>query len=56
MAEYYVTFLPEMSHIATRSLFGYSHFPKGGAIYRFWLFNEISFSNLFYINVSLVSV
>ena len=38
----------EMSHIATRSFFGYNHFPKGGAIiYRFWLFNEISFSSLF---------
>ena len=24
-----VTLPPEMSHIATRSLFGYSHFPKG---------------------------
>ena len=29
---------------------GYSHFPKGGAIDRFWIFNEItliSFSSLF---------
>ena len=45
----HVTLPPEMSHIATRSLLGYSHFPKGGAMYRFWLFNEIGFSSLFYI-------
>ena len=45
----YVTLPPKMSWIATWSLLGYSQFPKGGAIYRFWLFNEISFSNLFYI-------
>ena len=32
---------PEMSRIATCSLFGFSHFPKAGAIYRFWLFNKI---------------
>ena len=63
----YVTFPPQMSHMATRSLFGYSNFPKGGAVYRIWLFNGISFSSLFYIKkiqllhtqkvyVSLVSV
>ena len=27
-----VTLPPEMSRIATRSLLGYSHFPKGGAM------------------------
>ena len=46
---YYVILPPEMSHMATRSFLGYSHFPKGGAIYRFRLFNEISFSSLFYV-------
>ena len=44
-----LTLPTKMSHIATRSLFGYNHFPKGGATYRFWLFNGINFSSLFYI-------
>ena len=33
------------SHDYTRSFFRYSHVPKGH-IYRFWLFNKISFSSL----------
>ena len=45
----YVTLPPKMSHIATRSLFGYSHFPKAGAMYRCWLFNGVSLSSLFYV-------
>ena len=32
-----VTIPPEMSHIATRSLFGHSLFPKGGVLYLFWV-------------------
>ena len=45
----YVILPPEMSHIATRSLFGYNHSSKGCAMYRSWLFNGISFSSHFYI-------
>ena len=46
----YVTLPPEMSRIATPSLFWYSHFPKWGYhMYRFSLFNEITFSSLFSI-------
>ena len=39
----FVTLLPEMSHIATSSLLGYtySHCAKRGAMYQFWLFNGI---------------
>ena len=51
----YVTLPPGMSHIATSSLFGYSHFSKGGAIYRFWLFNEISFSSFLHQKIHLLN-
>ena len=58
VAIFKVTLPPEMSRIATRSLFGYSHFPKGGgggAMYRFWrLFKKISFSSLFYIRKNTI--
>ena len=37
---YNVTLPPKMSRIATRSLFGYSHFPEGGAILSIWGFHE----------------
>ena len=47
---YNVTLPLEMSRIATRSfLWDTATFPNGGSIYRFWLFNETSFSSLLYI-------
>ena len=51
----HVTLPSEMSRIATCSLFGYSHFPERDAMYRFWLYNEISFFSLFYNKNTLVT-
>ena len=44
----YVTLPPEMSHIDTCSLCGYSHFPKGGCQYIFFGFLPQSVSPVFF--------